>query len=238
MIQTSQPQITLYELAGAEDERRFSPNCWRIRLSLLHKGVPFRTLPWRFTEKETIAFSGQGRVPVIVDGDRIWHDSWRIAEYLEDTYPAPEFPSLFGGAKGLCRFMTEWVNTTLNPVLFPLVVVDIHAHLHEKDRDYFRQTREQFLGKALEEVCVGREQQLVLLQKTLNPLRNTLDSQPYLAGDEPNWADYVVFSAFQWARCVSSLSLLPESDPIFVWREKLLDAFGGESRKALGYPCC
>ncbi|WP_375505338.1 glutathione S-transferase N-terminal domain-containing protein [uncultured Nostoc sp.] len=59
-------KIRLYDLAGAEDDRRFSPNCWRVRLALLHKGLPFETVPWRFTEKETIAFSGQGKVPVIV----------------------------------------------------------------------------------------------------------------------------------------------------------------------------
>ncbi|MBD0390319.1 MAG: glutathione S-transferase family protein, partial [Nostoc sp. C3-bin3] len=28
-------KIRLYDLAGAEDDRRFSPNCWRVRLALL-----------------------------------------------------------------------------------------------------------------------------------------------------------------------------------------------------------
>ena len=86
--------IKLYELAGAEDERRFSPFCWRIRFALLHKGLPFEALPWRFTEKETIAFSGQKKMPVIVDGKRVIHDSWIIVEYLEDEYAAR--PPLFG----------------------------------------------------------------------------------------------------------------------------------------------
>jgi Glutathione S-transferase, N-terminal domain len=53
--------LQLYDLAGAEPERRFSPYCWRIKMVLAHKGLPFDTIPWRFTDKDAIAFSGQGR---------------------------------------------------------------------------------------------------------------------------------------------------------------------------------
>jgi len=43
--------ITLYDLAGAEPDRRFSPFCWRTRLALAHKGLAVETVPWRFSEK-------------------------------------------------------------------------------------------------------------------------------------------------------------------------------------------
>ena len=33
--------ITLYDLAGAETDRRFSPFCWRTRMALAHKGLAF-----------------------------------------------------------------------------------------------------------------------------------------------------------------------------------------------------
>jgi glutathione S-transferase len=48
--------IQLYDLAGARDDCRFSPNCWPVRMALLHKDLPFETIQWRFTEKQTIAF--------------------------------------------------------------------------------------------------------------------------------------------------------------------------------------
>ena len=83
----------LYDLAGAEPEGRFSPYCWRAKLALIHKGLPFDTIPWRFNEKKAIAFSGQGRVPVLVDGGHVVSDSWKIANYLEDAYP--ECPRCF-----------------------------------------------------------------------------------------------------------------------------------------------
>ena len=45
--------IRLYDLAGAHDDCRFSSNCWPVRMALLHKGLPFEAIPWRFTEKRT-----------------------------------------------------------------------------------------------------------------------------------------------------------------------------------------
>ena len=88
--------LRLYDLAGADPNRRFSPYCWRIRLALAHKRLAIETIPWRFTEKAEIAPSGSKTVPVLVDGDRWIADSWTIANYLEDAYP--DSPSLFGGA--------------------------------------------------------------------------------------------------------------------------------------------
>ena len=56
--------LRLYDLAGADPDRCFSPYCWRTKLALAHKGLVAETVPWRFTDKDVIAFSGQGRVPV------------------------------------------------------------------------------------------------------------------------------------------------------------------------------
>src|SRR5260370_13456109 len=86
--------ITLYDLAGAEAERRFSPFCWRTKMALAHKGLEVETVPWRFTEKDKLPQPNAGRVPVIIDGDRVVHDSTVIADYLEERYP--DRPPLFG----------------------------------------------------------------------------------------------------------------------------------------------
>jgi glutathione S-transferase len=112
--------LRLYDLAGAQPERRFSPYCWRIRLALAHKNLPVETIPWRFTEKAEIAASGQTLVPVLVDGDRWIADSWTIANYLEDTFP--DSPSLFGGASGrdLTRYYSSLADS-LGAAIFPFV---------------------------------------------------------------------------------------------------------------------
>jgi glutathione S-transferase len=67
-------------------------------------------------------------------------------------------------------------------------------------------------------------------------MRQTLKAQPYLGGDAPNYADYIVFGGFQWARVTSPFRLLEQDDPIYAWREKLLDAFDGMARRSPGYP--
>ena len=111
--------ISLYDLAGADENRRFSPYCWRTKMALAHKGLAFTTIPWRFTDKAIIAPFGSARVPVIVDNGRAVNDSWTIANYLEDTYP--DRPSLFGGNGGraTARFVNAWTDNVLNPAIAP-----------------------------------------------------------------------------------------------------------------------
>lgn len=228
--------IRLYDLAGADPERRFSPFCWRTKLALAHKGLPVESVPWRFTDKEVIAFSGQGRVPVIVDGENTVHDSWTIATYLEDTYP--EQRSLFGGDRGLAvtRFVNQWTDRVVHPALAPLVLGDIFAHIHERDRAYFRASREKVFGMPLEQVSADRETKVHAFRQAIEPLRGLLQLQPYVAGDEPAYADYIVFGAFQWARCISPFALLLEDDPVAAWRARMLEACGAIAGRAVAYP--
>lgn len=228
--------LKLYDLAGAEPDRRFSPYCWRVRMALAHKGLAVETIPWRFTEKEAIADSGQGRVPVLVDDGRWIADSWVIADYLEKTYP--DRPSLFDGVAGkaLSRFHANWADGVMQPAMIPLVLLDIFKQLHEKDRAYFRKSREERFGKTLEEVVAGRDQRVASLRESLTPLRLTLKTQPFLGGEAPLYADYAVFGGFQWCRCVSAFPLLAPDDPVASWRRRMLDLFDGLAGKAKGYP--
>jgi glutathione S-transferase len=194
----------LFDLAGAEPNRRFSPYCWRSKLALAHKGLTVETIPWRFTDTNAIAISGQGRVPVLLDGDKVVFDSWTIAEYLEDTYP--DQPSLFGGAdaRRLTRFINCWADTVVNAALVRLLLIDIYAHLHEKDRQYFRESREKRFGMPLEQVPADRDTRVVAFRQSLEPARTILKVQPYIAGDRPLYADYILLGCFMWHRSISS----------------------------------
>jgi glutathione S-transferase len=226
----------LYDLAGTESDRRFSPYCWRAKLALAHKGLPFDTVPWHFTQKEVLAFSGQGLVPVLVDGERTVSDSWKIALYLEERYP--DSPSLFGTPEGraAAHFINDWTDRVLNPALGRCLAADIHACLREEDRAYYRSTREQRYGGPLEQVVAGREQRLPELRALLAPLRTALERVPFLGGTSPLYADLILFGTFQWARCVSPFQLLTPEDPVHAWRERMLDAYGGLARRAKGFP--
>jgi glutathione S-transferase len=228
--------ITLYELAAAEADRRFSPFCWRIRMALAHKGLAVETVPWRFTEKDVLAPTKQGRVPVIVDNGKWINDSWAIADYLETAFS--DGPSLFGGAAGRAttRFVQAWADSILHPGIARLVILDIWKHVHEKDKAYFRKSREERFGASLEAVQSDREERLAAFRQSLQPLRSLLEAQPFVGGEKPMYGDYIVFGGFQWARNISDFKLLDPSDPIYAWRERTLDLFGGLARKSKGYP--
>lgn len=110
----------LYELIGLEN-RHYSQFSWRTRLALLHEELPAGYRSVRVSDKESIAFSAQTKVPILVDGDTMVTDSWKIAEYLETNYPTR--PSLFGGdvGHGLSRFINGWGDRRIIPAAAPLV---------------------------------------------------------------------------------------------------------------------
>jgi hypothetical protein len=44
-------------------ERIGNALCWRVKMALANKGLPFDAIPWRFAGKAVIAFSGpSGRI--------------------------------------------------------------------------------------------------------------------------------------------------------------------------------
>jgi len=227
--------ITLYDLAGADPARRFSPYCWRTRLALAQKGLDVETIPWRFTERGAISALGSEKVPVIIDGDRVQNESWQIAEYLEAAYP--DRPSLFGGPGGhaLARFLTGWADAVVLTGIAGLIVSDIPAILAPEDAAYFVESREKRYRKTLPEVTAGRETRVASFRDSLLPLRLALRQGPFLHGDAPGYGDAIVFGGFQWARCCSPFPILEDSDPVHAWRERMLDAYGGLARSAPGF---
>ena len=119
--------------------------------------------------------------------------------------------------------------------IFPFVALDILQHVADKDRDYFRTSREKRVGTTLEAFTAGRDAMLAAFHSSLVPLRRALAAQTFLGGESPLYGDYAVFGAFQWARCISPFALLEDGDPIKLWRDRILDCFDGLARKALAY---
>ncbi len=223
--------IELFDLAGEDPEVRFSPYCWRTRFALAHKGLPVETVPWRFTETDALAFSGQGRVPVIRDGSTVVSDSWAIADYLEAQVP---MPSLFGGSAGRAHglFVNSWADGVLVGGIARFIVRDLLDVIHPKDRGYFRQSREARFGMSLEDVQAGREDRLAAFRDLLLPVRLVLRKQEWLGGAAPSYADHIVAGTLMWPWCVSRFGLLEDADPVSLWFGRVLDLYGGLGRGA------
>jgi len=225
--------IIMHDLAGADPALRFSPYYWHAQFALAHKGLPVQTLPWRFNDKAAIAFSGQGRVPVIRDGETVVSDSWAIAEYLEEHVPAP---ALFGSAtsRAHARFINAWADSVMLGGIARLIVSDIYDVIDAGDRDYFRQSREARFGMTLEAVQAGRESRVEDFRATtLLPLRLVLGKQPWLGGAAPSYADCIIAGTLMWPRCCSRFAVLADDDPIAAWFERMLDLYGGLGRAAV-----
>jgi len=221
--------ITLWELGG-RDGRRYSLFSWRTRMALTHKALAFETRPVCMSDKAAIAFSNGKTVPVIKDGEAAIRDSWKIAEYLEDQYP--QAPSLFGGAigRGVSQAFNTWVDRAVVPAMLPLIVADIHERVDPRDDAFVREMFEKILRKTLEQTRAERDEALKRLGRVLEPMQAALKRQPYICGRDPAYADYILFSVFQWARVMSPQEVLGPEDPLCAWRERVLDLFGGFAR--------
>jgi glutathione S-transferase len=120
--------------------------------------------------------------------------------------------------------------------MLKLVVLDIWKHVAPQDRDYFRKSREERLGRTLEDVVAERDKNVLAFREALTPLRLVLRSQDFLGGTKPLYADYAVFGGFQWCRCISDFKLLEADDPVYAWRQRMLALFDSLAGKAKGYP--
>ncbi len=221
--------LIVYELGGLKD-RRYSSFSWRIRMALAHLGLDAEFRPVRVSDKQAIAFSGQAKVPILVDGDTVVYDSWRIAQHLEQQFGNAQ-RSLFGGAvgNGLTRMINAWADRQVLSGAAPLVACDLIEIVDEVDAAHLRAGMEKGFGTSLEQMREERESRAKAFRRTIDPMRAVLKAgQPFLAGEQPAYADYIVFSIFQWARILSTFDLLDAGDePMHAWRGRMLALFDG-----------
>jgi glutathione S-transferase len=227
--------LTMYERIG-HDGRRPSPYSWRIRYAFAHKGLEPAFHHVRFADVETIrALSGQHFVPIVTDGDTVVHDSWSIACYLEDRFP--QAPSLFpSGGRATARLINHWADQTLGTAIRRLIAAGFIQCLDPGDRAYYRSSREAMFGCTLEEYCADRPRWLAEFAAVTAPLERSLAEQSYICGAAPGYADYIVFSMFQYARLGCADEFLAEGTALRGWRDGLIAMFDGLGDRYPAYP--
>ncbi|MEO1719710.1 MAG: glutathione S-transferase family protein [Pseudomonadota bacterium] len=224
--------IQMYDLCGTDDTVRFSPYCWRTRMALKHKDLAFEALPWRFTEKATLEMSGQGRVPVIVDGEKVVSDSWAIALYLDETYP--DRPTLMrdASARAAAQTLQGWTNTAIFRALVPINAKRVHDIIGPEDQAYFRQTREAALKGRLEDICSddARADAMKLLGSTLKVIEPTLTDHAFLGGDEPLYGDHIVFGTLMWPHAIDASFAMDGDTAVASWFDRMSGLYGDHAR--------
>jgi glutathione S-transferase len=187
----------------------------------------------RHNDTGKLAFSGQAKVPVLIDHGTIVSDSWKIACFLDDKYPDRK-PLMAGEqARALTKFVNLWADTVLDPPLLRTLLLHICENLHpEVDKEHYRKTREARFGVTLEELNADLEANIREFRRSLGPIREILRLQHWISGTSPGYADYIVFGEFQFARCLTRIDLLEENDPVHEWRQRMIGLYDGLANSA------
>ena len=106
------------------DSKYSSPYAMSAFVALHEKGVPFELLSIDLTARENhapgyAATSLTCRVPTLVHDDFSLSESSAIAEYLEDLYPAPDYPPVYPTnlrARARARLIQAWLRSDLMPI--------------------------------------------------------------------------------------------------------------------------
>jgi glutathione S-transferase len=223
--------IILHELVGTDQGRPFSPHCWKTVMSLAHKGLPFDRNGVSFRDIPKLENGYSSKVPVIRDEEKVVADSFEIALYLEDKYH--DRPSLFKGEGGraMARFVEGYSQMVLHPFINVVILMAVHDLLDAPNQAYFRESREKMFGRKLEDVAAMRDSKREAFTASLEPIRKMLLSQPFIGGEGPLFADYIIFGAFQWVRVLTPYKLFDHGDPVQDWFERCLDLHGGVARE-------
>jgi glutathione S-transferase len=167
----------------------FSTNVERVALALAHKGLDVESVVISYEDRSPVVeVSGQGLVPVLVDGDVVVPDSLAILRYLEERWPDPPlFPREAARRAELDVFLA-WFNEVWK--VAPNAIED------ELERDDPDHARVQELGARMRD--------------SLDLFERLLDGRDHLFGDELSAADCAAFPFLKFAKLRD-----PEDDELF-----------------------
>jgi glutathione S-transferase len=150
----------------------FSTNVERVALALAHKGLEAESVVISYEDRSTVVeVSGQGLVPVLVDGHEVIPDSTRILRYLDGKWPDPPlFPGEAARRAELDAFL-DWFNE-----VWKVAPNTIEAELELDDPDHEAIRRHHAFMRA-----------------SLDRFEDLLDGRDHLFGDDFSAADCIAF---------------------------------------------
>ena len=222
-------RITFYDLALSTGAT-ISPFVWATKFAVAHKGFEMDVVPGGFTGIMERTGGMSERLPAIVDDGKWVLDSWGIVEYLDATYPDRPMLIPHESVATLTRFLDTWLWNTATGPWMRCYCQDYRDLSLPQDHEYITRSRENMLGKTLEEMQAGREDRLPAISAALEYLRKSLRETPFLGGKTPNYADYRAMGNFMFTASVAKTPPLAEDDPLRPWIERCMDLFGGIGR--------
>ncbi len=217
--------LLLYEQV-AENGQIVDPYSWRIRLALAHMGVKVKRVPISLCKFRANYFKDKLTcLPAIIDGSRKIQSSWEVATYLERNFP--ESPTLFGGEVGthLTKFVHSWAEHNLLKHLYALIGDRIYEILEQGDKDLFEDFLKQKYDLRWDLLGHQRDEQILKFRKALHPFRLTMLDRPFLSGELPAYADFILYGPIKWGEEIYQGDLLESDDLISLWKSRMDELF-------------
>ena len=168
---------------------RFSTNVERVALALAHKGLEAESVEISYDDRSPVVeVSGQGLVPVLVDGDEVIADSVRILRYLEEKRPDPPLFPRDGARRAELDVFLDWFNEVWK--------VPPNAMEKELERDHPDERLVEDLSRRM--------------RASLDLFEGLLDGRDHLFGDDFSAADCAAFPFLKYAKLRD-----PEDDELF-----------------------
>jgi len=181
------------------------PFCQKVRVVLAEKDLEFEKVFVDLRKQEQKApeflrMNPYGKVPVLTDEDEVVYDSTIINEYLEDEYPLPRLTPEDSQAKARIRLLEDYCDNSFIP---PTTMLLTQLRKAEGERD------EQRIEQAREE-----------LRRCLYFLRDKLDGNDYLCGNEFTLAD-AAFAPRMIVLGRLGFEFEPALAPVAAWVERI-----------------
>jgi glutathione S-transferase len=157
----------------------FSTNVERVALALAHKGLEVESVVISYEDRSPVVeVSGQGLVPVLVDGAEVVADSTRILRHLEARWPDPPLFPRDAARRAELDVFLDWFNEVWKRA--PNSIED------ELERD--RPDQELIAAHA------------AAMRASLDLFEQMLDGRDHLFGDELSAADCSAFPFLKFAK--------------------------------------
>jgi glutathione S-transferase len=167
----------------------FSTNVERVALALAFKGLEVESVEISYEDRSPVVeVSGQGLVPVLVDGRIVVPDSRRILSYLEERWPDPPLFPQEPARRSELRVFLEWFDEVWK---VPPNAIEAELERPEPDR-----ARISALGARMRGWLLWFERML--------------DGRDHLFGDDFSAADCATFPFLKYGKLRD-----PEDDELF-----------------------
>ena len=212
----------------------FSHNCIKVRVALALKNLPCEIENIRPMDRSPVVrASRQGLVPVLVDGERVIHDSTAILLHLEARQPDPPLLPRDAKERARCLVLEDWVDRAFMEasrriaygiilrrpgVIAGMFFPEAHGlSARLKERVAKRVVRKRF---RISEQRHARD--LAEVRKAAALALDLLDGRPWLMDAGPTIADVALATMSAPLAVDPAMRSDPAVGPLLTWGERLL----------------